>query len=138
MLKQIKQAFRASPLENGVDLTTKEIKELPLGLTQRLQTLEEEILKAINLNNYTLLYNLVNERKRIPNAIDAIEKILNQKYEGHFFASVTIEKLSSKMDDLLSSINNTSINITSYVINQVAKGLAYSSQLSGKMQHSLK
>lgn len=43
MFKLFKQYFQASSLEDGVDLTTKEIKELPMDLTHQQQTVEEAI-----------------------------------------------------------------------------------------------
>lgn len=138
MLKRFKQRFQASPLEEGVDLSTKEIKEIHLDLTQQLYKLEEAILRAIDRNNYTLLSDLVVERKRISIAIDIVETTLDQTHRRRFFSSTAIAKLTTKLDDSLTSINNASKNITANVINRAAKGLAYSSQLSGKMQHSLR
>lgn len=137
MLKRFKQRFQASSLENGVDLTTKEIKELHMDLTHQLQTVEEAVLIAIDRNNYTLFSDLVIERKRISIAIDTVETTLNQTHRRRFFSSTAIDTLSTKLEDSLTSINNTSRNITSNVIDRAAKGLAYSSQLSEKMQHAL-
>ncbi|WDV06151.1 hypothetical protein [Lysinibacillus irui] len=138
MLKRFKQRFQASPLEEGVVLSTKEIKEIHLDLTQQLHKLEEAILRVIDRNNYTLLSDLVVERKRISIAIDIVETTLDQTHRRRFFSSTAIAKLTTKLDDSLTSINNASKNITANVINRAAKGLAYSSQLSGKMQHSLR
>lgn len=137
MLKRFKQRFQASALEDGVDLTTKEIKELHLDLTQQLQTVEEAVLIAIDRNNYTLLSDLVIERKRISIVIDTIETALDQTHRHRFFSSTAIATLSTKLEDSMSSINNTSRNITGNVIDRAAKGLAYSSLLSEKMQHAL-
>lgn len=137
MLKRFKQRFQASSLEDGVDLTAKELKELHNDLTQQLQTMEAKILRAIDQNNYTLLSDLVIERKNINFAIDTVKTTLDQSHRRRFFSSTAITTLSTKLDDSLSSINNTSRNITGNVINRAAKGLAYSSQLSEKMQHSL-
>lgn len=137
MLKRFKQRFQASSLENGVDLTTKEIKELHMDLTHQLQTVEEAVLIAIDRNNYALFSDLVIERKRISIAIDTVETTLDQTHRRRFFSSTDIAALSTKVNDSLSSINNTSRNITGSVINRAAKGLAYSSQLSEKMQHAL-
>lgn len=137
MLKRFKQRFQASSLEEGVDLTTKEIKELHMDLTQQLHTVEEAILSAIDRNNYTLLSDLVIKRKRISIAIDTVEATLDQTHRRRFFSSPDIAALSTKLNDSLSSINNTSRNITGNVINRAAKGLAYSSQLSEQMQHTL-
>ncbi len=135
MLKRFKQRFQTSSLEDGVNLSTKEIKELHMDLTQQLQTVEEAILRAIDRNNYTLFSDLVIVRKRIHIAIDTVETTLDQAHRRRFFSSTAT--LSTKLDDSLSSINNTSRNITGTVINRAAKGLAYSSQLSKKMQHAL-
>lgn len=137
MLKRFKQHFQAPSLEESVDLTTKEIKELHMDLMQQLHTVEEAILSAIDRNNYTLLSDLVIERKRISIAIDTVETILDQTHRRRFFSSPDIAALSTKLNDSLSSIHNTSRNITGNVINRAAKGLAYSSQLSEKMQHTL-
>ncbi|MGN7479822.1 hypothetical protein ACTHOQ_18535 [Solibacillus silvestris] len=137
MLKRFKQRFQVSSLEDGVDLTTKEIKELHMDLTQQLQTVEEAVLIAIDRNNYTLFSDLVIERKRISIAIDTVETTLDQTHRRRFFSSTAIATLPTKLDDSLTSINNTSRIITGNVINRAAKGLAYSSQLSEKMQHSL-
>lgn len=137
MLKRFKQRFQASSLEDGVDLSLKEIKELHMDLTQQLRTVEEAILRAIDRNSYTLLSGLVLERKRISIAIDTVETTLNQTHRRRFFSSTAIATLSTKLEDSLSSINNTSRNITGNVINRAAKGLAYSSQLSEKMQYAL-
>lgn len=137
MLKRFKQRFQASSLKDGVDLSTKEIKEIHMDLTQQLHTVEEAILRAIDRNNYTLLSDLVLERKRISIAIDTVETTLDQTHRRRFFSSTAIATLSTKLDDSLSSINNTARNITGNVINRAAKGLTYSSQLSEKMQHSL-
>ncbi len=137
MLERFKQRFQVSSLEDGVDLTTKEIKELHMDLTQQLHTVEESILRAVDRNNYTLLSDLVLERKRISIAIDTVETTLDQTHRRRFFSSTAIATLSTKLDDSLTSINNTSRNITSNVIDRAAKGLAYSSQLSEKMQRAL-
>ena len=137
MLKRFKQRFQAASLEDGVDLTAKEIKELHNDLTQQLNTIEEAILCAVDRNNYTLLSDLVIERKRIHIAIDTVETTLGKTHRRRFFSSTAIATLSTKLDDSLSSINNTSRNITGNVIYRAAKGLAYSSQLSEKMQHAL-
>ena len=137
MLKRFKQRFQASSLEGGVDLSTKEIKKIHIDLTQQLHTVEEAILSAIDQNNYTLFSDLVLERKRISIVIDTVETTLDQTHRRRFFSSTAIATLSTKLDDSLSSINNTSRNITGTVINRAAKGLAYSSQLSEKMQHVL-
>ncbi len=137
MLKRFKQRFQATSLEDGVDLTTKEIKVLHNDLTQQLHTVEEAILRAVDRNNYTLLSDLVIERKRIHIAIDTVKTTLDQTHRRRFFSSTAIATLSTKLDDSISSINNTSRSITGNIINRAAKGLAYSSQLSEKMQHSL-
>lgn len=137
MLKRFKQRFQTSSLEDGVNLSTKEIQELHMDLTQQLQTVEEAILRAIDRNNYTLFSDLVIERKRIHIAIYTVETTLEQAHRRRFFSSTAVATLSTKLDDSLSSINNTSRNITGTVINHAAKGLAYSSQLSEKMQHAL-
>ncbi|MCS1384397.1 hypothetical protein NXZ75_19560 [Lysinibacillus sphaericus] len=137
MLKRFKHLVQASSLEDGVDLTTKEIKELHMDLTQQLHLVEEAILRAIDRNNYTLFSDLIIERKRIHVVINTIETTLDQTHRRRFFSSTAVATLSTKLDDSLSSINNTSRNITGTVINRVAKGLAYSSQLSEKMQHAL-
>ena len=137
MLKRFKQRFQASSLENGVDLTIKEIKELHNDLTQQLQTVEERILFAVDRNNYTLLSDLVIERKNLNIAIDTVETTLVQSHRRRFFSSTNIKTLSTKLDDSISSINNKSRIITASVINRAAKSLDYSSQLSEKMQHSL-
>ncbi|WP_342535213.1 hypothetical protein MHI04_22360 [Lysinibacillus sp. FSL K6-1151] len=137
MLKRFKQRFQASSLGDGVDLSMKEIKELHMDLTQQLHIVEEAILRAIDRNSYTLLSDLVLERKRISIAIDTVETALDQTHRRRFFSSTAITTLSTKLDDSLSSINNTSKNITGNVIDRAAKGLAYSSQLSEKMQYAL-
>lgn len=137
MLKRFKQRFQASSLEDGVDLSLKEIKELHMDLTQQLHTVEESILRAVDRNNYTLLSDLVIERKRISIAIDTLETTLDQTHRRRFFSSADIAALSTKVNDSLSSINNTSRNITGSVINRAAKGLAYSSKLSEQMHHAL-
>jgi len=137
MLKRFKQHFQASSLEDGVDLTTKEIKELHMDLNHQLQTVEEAILRAIDRNNYTLFSDLVIERKRISIAIETVETTLDQTHRRRFFSSKAFATLSTKLDDSLTSINNTSRSITVNVINRAAKGLTYSSQLSEKMQYSL-
>ncbi|WP_339196691.1 hypothetical protein MKY27_17725 [Solibacillus sp. FSL R5-0449] len=137
MLKRFKQRFQASSQEDGVDLSTREIKELHLDLTQQLQTVDEKILRAIDRNNYTLFSDLIIERKRIHLAIHTVETALDQTNQRRFFSSIAIATMSTKLEDSLSSINNTSRNITGNVINRAAKGLAYSSQLSEKMQHAL-
>lgn len=108
-----------------------------MDLTQQLQTVEEAVLIAIDRNNYTLLSDLVIERKRISIVIETVEKTLDQTHRRRFFSSTAIATLSTKVDDSLISISNTSRNITSNVLNRAAKGLAYSSQFSEKMQHSL-
>lgn len=136
MLKRFKQRLQASSLEDGVDLTTKERKELHTDLTQQLQTVEEAILRAIDRNNYTLFSDLIIARERIHIAIDTVETTLDQTHRRRFFSSTAIATLSTKLDDSLSSINNTSRNIAGTIINRAAKGLAYSSQLSEKMQHA--
>ena len=106
-----------------------------MDLTHQLQTVEEALLHAIDRNNYTLFSDLVIVRKQISIAIDTVETTLDHR--RRFFSSTAIATLSTKLDDSLSSINNTSRRITGNVINRAAKGLAYSSQLSEKMQHSL-
>ncbi len=63
MLERFKQRFQASSLEDDVDLTTKEIKEIHMDLTQPLQAVETAILRAIDRNNYILFSDLVIERK---------------------------------------------------------------------------
>lgn len=137
MLKRFKQRFQTSSLEDGVDLSTKEIKELHMDLTQQLPTVEEGILRAIERNNYSLFSDLIIERKRIHIAINTVETTLDQTHRRRFFSSTAIATLSTKLDDSLSSINNTSRNITGNIINRAAKGLAYSSRLSEKVQYSL-
>ncbi|MGE7910782.1 hypothetical protein [Lysinibacillus xylanilyticus] len=137
MLKRFKHLVQASSLEDGVDLTTKEIKELHMDLMHQLHLVEEAILRAIDRNNYTLFSDLIIERKRIHVAIDTVETTLDQTHRRRFFSSTAVATLSTKLDDSLSSINNTSRNITGTVINRAAKGLAYSSQLSEKMHHAL-
>ncbi|MBD8033809.1 hypothetical protein [Solibacillus merdavium] len=137
MLKRFKQRFQASSLEDGVDLSRKEIKELHIDLTHQLQTVEEAVLIAIDRNNYTLFSNLVIERKRISIAIDTVETTIDQTHRRRFFSSTNIKTLSTKLDDSISSINNKSRIIAASVINRAAKSLDYNSQLSEKMQHSL-
>ena len=110
MLKRFKQRFQASALEDGIDLTKKEIKEHHMDLTHQLQTVEEAVLIAIDQNNYTLLSDLVMERKRISIAIDTVETTLDQTHRRRFFSSKAIARLSTKLDDTLTSINNTSRN----------------------------
>ena len=115
----------------------KEIKELHTDLTQQLQTVDEAILRAIDRNNYTLFSDLVIERKRIHIAIDNVETTLDQTHRRRFFSSTAIATLLTKIDDSFSSINNTSRYITGNIINLAAKGLAYSSELSEKLNHTL-
>lgn len=137
MLKRFKQRFQASSLEDGIDLTTKEIKELHMDLKQQLQTVEEAISIAIDRNNYTLFSDLIIDRKRISIALDTVETTLDQFHRSRFFTSTAITTLSTKLDDSLTFINNSTRNITGNVINSAAKSLAYSSRLSEKVQHSL-
>jgi len=137
MLKRFKQRFQASSLEDGVDLTAKELKELHKDLTQQLQTIEERILFAIDRNNYTLLSDLIIERKRINNALAIVETTLDQSHRHRFFSSKAIDTLSTRLNGSLSSINNTSRNIPSNFINHAAKGLTYGSQLGEKLRNSL-
>lgn len=137
MLKRIRQHFHTSSIEDGVDLTVKEIEELHMEIQLQFQTVEEEILYAINRNNYTLFSDLIIERKQISIAIDTVETTLDQIYRRRFFSSTAIPTLSAKLDDSLTFINNTSRNIAGNVISSVAKSFAYSSRLSEKLQHSL-
>lgn len=137
MLKRLKERFQASSLENGIDLSTKEMKELHKDLKQQLKNIEKAILHAVDRNNYVVFSDLVMERKRINIAINTIETTINQTHQRRFFSSSDITALSTILDNSLSSINILSRNITGNIINHAANSLSYSAQLSEQLQRVL-
>lgn len=74
----------------------KEIKEFHIELQLQLQTVKEEILNAIDRNNYPLCYELVIERKQILLVIEAVETIIESTRRRRL-SSISISTVSAKL-----------------------------------------
>ncbi|QPQ34426.1 hypothetical protein [Lysinibacillus sp. JNUCC-52] len=137
MNKKSKLRKYSSQLEDGIDVSPKEVKRIYKDLQQKYQEIEEEILAAIERNDYTFMSDLVIERNKISLAIKTVEAIVYDIDRHRFFLFTDGVKLQSHLHKSLAALNSTSQKIASSLVNGTAKSLKYSSQFNEKLNHSL-